>query len=182
MPYIDMRPFMADEEKFRQYVEFPDQELLTFNRYNIYDEKINQVVERFFRIEVLKEDDIPKERKDEYRGCTVLNPLSKDSKISQLEKVLGVELPALHSDQQTLAREKHDYLLFTAQRELRDGLNEYMANTIAAFRPNYEEGRKLLAVLMEQPSFQEKVNAVIWCYRQMVQRINDVKKWGKEFN
>ena len=90
MPYIDMRPFMADEEKFRQYVEFPDQELLTFNRYNIYDEKINQVVERFFRIEVLKEDDIPKERKDEYRGCTVLNPLSKDSKISQLEKVLGV--------------------------------------------------------------------------------------------
>ena len=79
MPYIDMRPFMADEEKFRQYVEFPDQELLTFNRYNIYDEKINQVVERFFRLEVLKDDAIPQERKKEYQQILpVFNPLSKE--------------------------------------------------------------------------------------------------------
>ena len=75
MPYISLQPFMNDRKEFERYTTFEDRGPLVYNIYLTYDEKMNQVVARMFRLEVLKEEE--KKVNPDIKMQEVLKPLGK---------------------------------------------------------------------------------------------------------
>lgn len=171
---------MNDRKEFERYTTFEDRGLLVYNRYLTYDEKMNQVVARMFRVEVLKEEEKTQEQILRYRmdySCP-LSPLSEESRSSVLERALSEEkLRILPPEERGEERLRLDYILFHSQHELRDDLKEYTMNTMMMFRPNWSAGNSQLAQAFEQVPFRDKVETVVMCYTKMVQRIKEVKGW-----
>lgn len=180
MPYISLRPFMDSQEEFGRYTAINNGETSVYNKYLVYDEKMNQVVARMFRLYVLKEEKKTQEQILRYRPNyrTPLNPLSTESKFLVLERALSEEkLKTLSVEQREEERLRLDYICFHSQHELRDDLKEYTLNTMIMFRPNSDTGISFLTQAFEQTSFRDKVEAVVTCYTRMVQRIKEVKQW-----
>ena len=180
MPYISLQPFMDDQNEFERYTLFEDGESLVYDRYLTYDERMNQVVVRMFRLEVLKEEEKTSEQILKYRQDypAPFNPLSKEPQVSVLERALSEEkLKTLLVEQCEEERLRLDYILFHSQHELRDDLKEYTLNTMMMFRPNGDAGVSFLTQAFEQTPFKDKVEAVVACYTRMVQRIKEVKGW-----
>ena len=181
MPYIALKPFMEGQEAFLEYVTFEDNESLVYNRFLMYREKLDQVVARIFLLEVLLEEKRSEEQilryRREYRLPVSLSGKSVDS---QLEEALseGKKITTLPLEEQAEECLRRDYLLYNTVHDLiYSDLGEYMKNTIIMFRPNYNEGDRVLATAFEQPTFRGKVDVVVFCYHKMVQRIKEVKGW-----
>lgn len=180
MSYLSLQPFMNDPQEFERYTTFEDRRTSIYYRYLAYDDKMNQVVARMFRLAVLREEGKSDEQILKYRRnyAAPFNPLSEESRSSVLERALSEEqLKTLPSEQYEEERLRLDYVLFHAQHELRDKLNEYTINTMMICRPNATAGISLLVQGFEQDSVRDQVEAVIACYQRMLERIKEVKGW-----
>ncbi len=171
---------MNNRKEFERYTTFEDKEASVYSRYLTYDETINQVVARMFRLEVLKEEEKTQEQILRYRrdySCP-LSPLREESIVSVLERALSEEkLRTLPLEEREEERLRLDYILFHSQHELWDDLKEYTTNTMMMFRPNWDAGNSQLAHVFEQAPLRDKVEAIVMCYARMVQRIKQVKGW-----